>query len=247
MKLSPQFIALSADMIVLAFALLIFVRVEWSHSPPDAAGAAQAGPLKLARPRIEVSKSDRTLKLFDGRRLVKTYSCCIGRSAGDKRREGDHKTPEGQFCVCYKNPGSKYTRSLGLSYPTEKDAARGLRTGLITREQHDALVEGNRLTNEFRKVTEAPHGATTNEDATQAPDGATTNAGPQALTRADGVITVPGVDWETLWKTPLGGEVMIHGASSDRTGTAGCVGLSDKDILELYEAIPLGTPVVVKP
>jgi hypothetical protein len=203
--------------------------------------------LKLTRPRIEVSKSDRTLKLFDGRRLVKTYRCCTGRCAGDKQCEGDLKTPEGQFCVCYKNPGSKYTRSLGLSYPTEKDAARGLRTGLITREQHDALVEGNRLTNEFCHATEAPHGATTNEDAAQAPDGATTNARPQGLTRADGVITVPGVDWETLWKTPLGGEVMIHGGGSTRTGTAGCVGLDDEDILELYEAIGLGTPVVVKP
>ena len=64
---------------------------------------------------------------------------------------------------------------------------------------------------------------------------------------SDGIITVPGVDWETLWKTPLGGEVMIHGASADRTGTAGCVGLDDKDIVELYEAVPLGTTVVVKP
>jgi len=59
---------------------------------------------KVASLRIEVSKSDRTLKLFDGRRLVKTYRCCVGRVAGDKQCEGDHKTPEGRFCVCYKNP-----------------------------------------------------------------------------------------------------------------------------------------------
>ena len=234
MKLSPQFIALSADMIVLAFALLIFARVAWLHSPPDPAGDKRVGPLKLANPRIEVSKSGKTLKLFDGRRLVKTYSCCTGRAAGDKRREGDHKTPEGRFCVCYKNPASKYTLSLGLNYPTEKDAARGLRAGLIMRAQHDALMEGNRLTNEFRKDAEACLGAAT-------------SARPQGVTRIDGVITVPGVDWETLWKTPLGGEVMIHGACADRTGTAGCVGLDDADIRELYEAVPLGTTVVVKP
>jgi hypothetical protein len=229
MKLSPQFIALWADMMVMATALLVFMCVGWFHSTPSRAGAAQAGPLKLANPRIEVCKSDRTLKLFDGRRLAKTYPCCIGRAAGDKEREGDHKTPEGRFCVCYKNPGSKFTRSLGLNYPNEEDAARGLRTRLITQAQHDALMEGNRLTNNFR-------------DALQA-----NLPGPQGVTRPDGIITVPGVDWEALWKTPLGGEVMIHGASADRTGTAGCVGLDDPDILELYEAIPLGTPVVVKP
>ncbi len=229
MKLSPQFIALSADVMVLALAVLIYACVACFHSAPDPAGASRAGPLKLAHPRIEVSKSQGTLKLFDGRRLVRTYSCCTGRAAGDKRREGDRKTPEGRFRVCYKNPGSKYTLSLGLSYPTEKDAARGLRAGLITKAQYDALMEGNRLTKEFFTATKAPHGATT------------------SVTRPDGVITVPGVDWETLWKTPLGGEVMIHGASADRAGTAGCVGLDDEDILELYEAVPLGTTVVVKP
>ena len=228
MKLSPQFIALSSDMMVLALAVLIFACAGWFHSTPNA-GAKRVGPLKLANPRIEVSKSEGTLKLFDGGRLVKTYSCRTGRVAGDKRREGDHKTPEGRFCVCYKNPGSKYTLSLGLNYPTEKDAARGLRAGLITQAQHDALMEGNRLTNEFRNSAEAPYGATTN------------------VTRPDGVITVPGVDWETLWKTPLGGEVMIHGASADRTGTAGCVGMDDSDIREIYPLLPIGTPVRIVP
>ena len=229
MTLPQQFIALSADMMVLALALLIFVCVGWFHSTPSRADAGQVGPTRPAGPRIEVCKSQGTLKLFEGERLVKTYSCCTGRAAGDKEREGDRKTPEGQFCVCYKNPGSKYTLSLGLNYPNEEDAARGLRTGLITQAQYDALMEGNRLTKEFCNAPEAPDGATT------------------SVTRPDGIITVPGVDWETLWKTPLGGEVMIHGASADRTGTAGCVGLDDKDIVELYEAVPLGTTVVVKP
>ncbi len=56
--------------------------------------------------------------------------------AGDKVREGDGRTPEGEFYVCVKNEKSKFCLSLGLSYPNAEDAERGLREGLITREQH---------------------------------------------------------------------------------------------------------------
>jgi hypothetical protein len=181
------------------------------------------------QPTIEVSKSARTLKLFDGGRLVKTYPCCTGKAAGDKVREGDCKTPEGVFYVCYKNPRSKYTLSLGLSYPNKEHAARGLRDGLITRAQYDALIRANDLT---AKCSDDPSGR---------------KPGPTTITRADGVVMVEGVDWETLWKTPLGGEVMIHGADADRVGTAGCVGMNDEDIAELYPMVPIGTRVVIKP
>jgi vancomycin permeability regulator SanA len=50
-----------------------------------------------------------------------------------------------------------------------------------------------------------------------------------------------------LWYTPLGGEIFLHGHAEGRTGTAGCVALSNPDIEELYAVLPLGTPVEVKP
>jgi len=43
-----------------------------------------------------------------------------------------------------KNPKSSYHLSLGVSYPDAEDAARGLREGLITRGQHDAIVAAHR-------------------------------------------------------------------------------------------------------
>ncbi len=49
------------------------------------------------------------------------------------------------------------------------------------------------------------------------------------------------------WNTPLGGEIMIHGCAYDRTGTLGCVAMQDGDIRELYAAIPVGTPVEIRP
>lgn len=96
------------------------------------------GPLK--DPHILVEKSGRRLTVFDAERAVKSYRCTIGDGEGDKTREGDRCTPQGQFYVCVKNPKSKFTRSLGLSYPDVEDAARGLRDGSISREHHDLIV-----------------------------------------------------------------------------------------------------------
>ena len=45
------------------------------------------------------------------------------------------------FYVCVKNPKSKFTRSLGLSYPDAGDAKRGLAAGWITRRQHNQIVD----------------------------------------------------------------------------------------------------------
>ncbi|MBT3279452.1 MAG: L,D-transpeptidase [Phycisphaerales bacterium] len=94
----------------------------------------------LGSPSILIDKSALVLSVFDDGTLVKQYRCIIGSNAGDKVKEGDMKTPEGTFYVCVKNPNSKYTRSLGLSYPDTEDAQRGLRAGWITRPQHDQIV-----------------------------------------------------------------------------------------------------------
>lgn len=58
----------------------------------------------------------------------------MGRSpVGDKAAEGDKRTPEGDYFVNGKNPGSGYHKNLGISYPNAEDRAnanaRGLSTG----------------------------------------------------------------------------------------------------------------------
>lgn len=150
-------------------------------------------------PRVLVEKSARRLTLYDGQAVVKVYRVCTGLAEGDKEKEGDKRTPEGQFYICYKNPESKYTLSMGLSYPNQEDAARGLRDGLISQAQHDAIV------------------------------------------------SAIGEGLQPPWDTPLGGEIMIHGAGGGRQGTLGCVGMDDNDIRELYAALPIGTPVEIRP
>ena len=98
--------------------------------------------LPLKDPRIVVSKSKRQMELYSNSSIVRTYRVGLGfNPVADKKREGDGATPEGEFYVFVKNNKSNYYLSLGISYPNVEDAERGVRDGLISREQHDAILE----------------------------------------------------------------------------------------------------------
>ena len=115
------------------------IEVNSSHNE-----ATNAAPLELplVAPRLVVSKSRRCLELYADGRVVRTYGVALGKNGvDDKEREGDERTPEGEFYVCVKNAASKFSRSLGLSYPNKEDAERGLRGSLITRAEYDRIVE----------------------------------------------------------------------------------------------------------
>ncbi|MCA1633312.1 MAG: L,D-transpeptidase [Acidobacteria bacterium] len=105
--------------------------------------AANRRPMKLplVNPQIVVEKGARRLRLFAGGEEVRTYRVVLGFAPeGDKEKQGDGRTPEGTFYVCVKNDKSAFYLSLGLSYPNEEDAARGLRDGLITRRQSETIA-----------------------------------------------------------------------------------------------------------
>jgi murein L,D-transpeptidase YafK len=90
---------------------------------------------------IVVLKGDRRLEVFRGKQKIHSFRIGLGGSpVGDKVRSGDGKTPEGRFYVCVKNPKSRFYLSLGISYPDIADAERGLREGIITRQEHDQIV-----------------------------------------------------------------------------------------------------------
>lgn len=95
----------------------------------------------LKEPRLIITKSNRTLEVFDGDKVVKSYKMVLGFDPkGDKETEGDGRTPEGDFYVFTKNPESRFHLSLGVSYPGKEDAERGLKKGLITKEEHDEII-----------------------------------------------------------------------------------------------------------
>ena len=156
--------------------------------------------MKLKNPHLVIKKSARTLDLFDGESLIKTYKIALGFAPeGDKEREGDGKTPEGEFYVFTKNDKSSFYLSLGISYPSIADAERGLAEKIISPAERDEIV--NAVKN--KKMP------------------------PQ--------------------KTKLGGEIYIHGGGTATDWTWGCSALADTDIKELFEIIPIGAKVVIKP
>jgi murein L,D-transpeptidase YafK len=99
----------------------------------------------LENPRIVISKSARRLEIYDGEKLIKIYRIALDfEPIGDKQKRGDGRTPEGEFFVAVKNPQSKYHLSLGLNYPTDVHAARGVNQELITSNEHDRIIGQNR-------------------------------------------------------------------------------------------------------
>jgi len=49
------------------------------------------------------------------------------------------------------------------------------------------------------------------------------------------------------WNTALGGEIFIHGHGTKSDWTLGCIAMENEDIRELYNAVPVGTPVIIQP
>lgn len=97
---------------------------------------------ELKEPSITIKKSARTLDVYDGGKLVRTFKMVLGFSPEkDKEVEGDGRTPEGEFYVFTKNPESRFHLSLGLSYPAKDDASRGFAGGLISKDERDEIVK----------------------------------------------------------------------------------------------------------
>jgi murein L,D-transpeptidase YafK len=136
---------------MLACVLCLFSGAGFG-SVPDAASqrvetmVAQAGlSLPLVGQEIRIHKLPHTLELWVSGKLVKRYRVGLGhRGLADKRRQGDHLTPEGRFYLCNRNEQSQFHLFLGLSYPHAEAAERGLNAGLISQTQHDSILRSLR-------------------------------------------------------------------------------------------------------
>ncbi len=70
---------------------------------------------------IVVSKKDYELKVFDEEGWFATYPIVFGsKDLGDKMREGDKRTPTGNFKVVLKKVNKKWGQELLLDYPNEE-------------------------------------------------------------------------------------------------------------------------------
>ena len=94
-------------------------------------------PVKTSLPEgitfdsLVVKKSKRQLLVFSEHQLIKTYDVALGGNpVGDKKYEGDKRTPEGLYVINDKNANSGFHKNLGLSYPNKQDLEEAKAIGL---------------------------------------------------------------------------------------------------------------------
>ena len=84
-------------------------------------GLMQASEFPVAD-RVVIEKGARQLHLIQGGKAFRTYKIALGiRPVGDKKQEGDFKTPEGKYYLDARNPNSDFFLSIHISYPDRKD------------------------------------------------------------------------------------------------------------------------------
>ena len=93
-------------------------------------GLLLAGEFPVAD-EVVIDKSDRELHLLSGGEIFRTFKIALGiRPEGDKKKEGDFKTPEGRYLLDTRNPNSDYFLSIHVSYPSTEDRREASLSGL---------------------------------------------------------------------------------------------------------------------
>ncbi|HZD48911.1 MAG TPA: L,D-transpeptidase family protein [Silvibacterium sp.] len=106
------------------FALAVFSLQALSATDPPLPASAKAD-------KVIVLKSERKLLLMKGDQVLKTYTVSLGENpVGPKIREGDGRTPEGEYVLDRHNAKSQYHRSIHISYPNAEDLARARKLGV---------------------------------------------------------------------------------------------------------------------
>ncbi|RDD61574.1 hypothetical protein DRB17_12645 [Ferruginivarius sediminum] len=110
-------------------------NAEASASQSAGQGTDQAEARKALLPRLAdkviVDKGRRQLHLVDDGQVFLTFKVALGsKPSGPKRAEGDGRTPEGSYVLDWRNPDSRFYRSIHISYPSPGDIRRARREGV---------------------------------------------------------------------------------------------------------------------
>jgi murein L,D-transpeptidase YafK len=91
--------------------------------------------------RVVVYKSQRKMVLLGSGKEVKSYLVALGGApTGAKQQQGDHRTPEGVYKLDFRNPRSRYYKSLHISYPNSLDLLAARKRGVSP--GGDVMVHG---------------------------------------------------------------------------------------------------------
>jgi murein L,D-transpeptidase YafK len=99
---------------------------------------------------VLVDQASYKMRLYRQAAMVGEYDVSFGQGVGQKRVQGDNKTPKGMYFVIRKHRGEfggDYGEYYGghwikINYPNRFDAARGRAEGLITQQQEARISAG---------------------------------------------------------------------------------------------------------
>jgi murein L,D-transpeptidase YafK len=98
---------------------------------PSYLAADQPLPTNAKADAVLVLKKERTFNLMRQGQVLKTYKVALGpEPVGPKQRQGDHKTPEGEYVLDRRNAHSQFYRSIHVSYPSAQDRDRARKLGV---------------------------------------------------------------------------------------------------------------------
>lgn len=108
-----------------ALLLVLLLLLSALAAPAERKALPKPAPRDQQADRILVEKSKRKMTLYRGEKVLKTYYVALGTEpVGAKEKQGDHKTPEGNYVIDSRNPGSRFHLALHISYPNAADRAR---------------------------------------------------------------------------------------------------------------------------
>ena len=100
-------------------------------------------PVNARADSVFIDKTGHTMTLFSGGQTLRTYVVSLGRGGLEaKTREGDNRTPEGNYRIDARNPRSAFHLSLHISYPDARDTATAVTRG--EKPGGDIMIHGIR-------------------------------------------------------------------------------------------------------
>ena len=110
----------------IAGGVLLLTGLLWANEPPQ----ISYKPLPKAD-KVVVQKAKRMLTLYANDQKIKSYHVHLGGNPiGHKQKEGDSRTPEGEYILDWRNPNSSYFLSLHVSYPNQQDLENARKNGV---------------------------------------------------------------------------------------------------------------------
>jgi murein L,D-transpeptidase YafK len=121
--------ALASPLAAHAFSLPWLTKAPSAQAPAAAPDKRSESDAQFAD-RIVVKKGERRLYLMRGNAPIRTYKVALGyQPTGNKRYQGDGRTPEGRYFIDQRNERSKYRKALRISYPSPTDRLRARSAG----------------------------------------------------------------------------------------------------------------------